>query len=647
MPTIHTDGQFSLIQPVSDWRPLTGPLPMLENIDIGLDTETKDGGLAKEHGPGWVYKDGYLLGVSVAWADKSIYVPVRHPDTENRPIGEVMAWVEHLLRSCRVHFFNGGYDMGWLQAEGCRVWPERAEDGGMMAFIADENHMEYSLEACCGRAGIPGKDETLLNEAAAAYGVQRRNGSVKHGLWRLPARYVGPYAEQDAVATLSLCRRLQPILESEGTLAAYRTEIDLLPVTNAMRWRGIRISTDAVEQAMGKVRGMLQESLGSITVPWRGKCTIEDLRSPGRLAQLFDAENIPYPRTPKTNEPSFQAKWLDELEHPLGHKVRRSRQLSDLADKFLGTYILGYEHRGRIHSEIRQLRAVTHRFSYADPPLQQMPSRDAELAPLVRNAFLPEEGEVWLAADYKGQEPRLNIHYAYLSRKDARKFGIEMGDIEGTVNYYRTDPNPDFHTLGAGLLGLSRKEAKDLNQGMTYRMGADKLAFTLNMSQEEAGERWHLYHEKIPYISGIARYAERRAKDHGYIRMIDGARGHYPLWQPKRSRGEGAAYRADAEKRWSGQTLERAFCYQAGNRLVQGSASRQTKRAMVNLHRAGHLPLIQMHDEIGSSVTSSRQCEEIGEIMCTSTKLVIPVAVDLECGPTWGKAKTSHREYGW
>lgn len=648
MPTLHADGQLALFTPTSTWHPPVGPLPMLANIDIGLDTETRDNGLANDRGPGWVRRDGYICGVSVAWEDRAIYVPVRHPDTECRPIQEVIAWIEHLLRHCRVHFFNVSYDMGWLQAEGCTVWPERAEDGGTMAFITDENYSTYNLEDCCARAGIPGKDETLLREAAASLGIQPKSGSIKHGIWRMPARFVGPYAEQDAASTLQLCKRTMPILEEEGTVDAYRTEMDLYPVTNAMRWRGIRVSTDEIEKSQKIVQRLEIETLEEVDTPWRRRCTIDDIRSPKKLAELFDAENLPYPRTPKTNEPSFQAQWLEQLEHPLGKKIRRARKLHDLWEKFLGTYILGFEHLGRIHAEIRQLRAVTHRFSYSNPPLQQMPSRDEELAPLVRNAFLPEDGEQWLASDFKNQEPRLIIHFSYLAQKHARKYGISMGDIEGTVRYYREDPNPDFHTLGASLMGITRKAAKDYNQGLTYRMSAHKLAGHLNIAKDEAEDIWNMYHERIPYISGIAKYAQRVAQDRGYVRMIDGARRHYPLWQPKSNREAGGFARLDAAQRqWPGQVLERAFAYQAGNAVTQGSAARQMKRAMVIVHNAGYKPLITLHDELGVSVSSPKMCEEIGELMCSAIKLVVPITVDLECGSSWGKAKTPYEKVQW
>ena len=190
------------------------------------------------------------------------------------------------------------------------------------------------------------------------------------------------------------------------------------------------------------------------------------------------------------------------------------------------------------------------------------------------------------------------------------------------------------------------KELRDFDSSIDVQPGVSVLAVTLGIPEEEANDLWHLYHERIPYISGIAKYAQLMGTTRGYIKMIDGARRHFTLWQPRGRREEGAyAFLPEAQRRWPGQVLERAFTYQAGNGLIQGSAARQMKRAMVNVYRAGYLPLVTMHDELGNSVSGPKACEEIGEIMCDAVKLVIPVTADLEVGPTWGKAKTNFVEF--
>lgn len=97
--------------------------------------------------------------------------------------------------------------------------------------------------------------------------------------------------------------------------------------------------------------------------------------------------------------------------------------------------------------------------------------------------------------------------------------------------------------------------------------------------------------------------------------------------------------REAAQKRWPNTTIERAFTYRAANRAAQGGAARQMKRAMVACHRAKLHMLVQMHDELGLSVSSAREARLAKEIMIHTTKLRVPVKVDLELGPTWGRAK--------
>src|SRR4029077_3053678 len=102
--------------------------------------------------------------------------------------------------------------------------------------------------ALCAWRGLPGKDETALKEAAIAAGMPKRAKPQSY-IWQLPACFVGPYAEADAANTLALFESLDPVLDREGTRAAYRLECELLPMVHEMRRRGIRIDVDAAERA--------------------------------------------------------------------------------------------------------------------------------------------------------------------------------------------------------------------------------------------------------------------------------------------------------------------------------------------------------------------------------------------------------------
>ena len=234
-------------------------LPDLRRVGIvALDTETKDEGLRADRGSAWPWRGGHVAGISIAWrADgeiHAIYIPLRHPDTDNFDPDRVYRWLKDLVASgVRIVTHNGIYDFGWLRAEGGVVMPpsDRLEETGALATMIDENQFSYSLDSLCGRYGLPGKDEALLRQAveAAGFAKGRKKVNPQEHIWRLPARYVGPYAEADALNTLLLFEKLDPILDQENIRSAYRLEIDLLPMVLEMRRRGIRIDQDAAEQA--------------------------------------------------------------------------------------------------------------------------------------------------------------------------------------------------------------------------------------------------------------------------------------------------------------------------------------------------------------------------------------------------------------
>lgn len=628
--------QLPLFVPDSAWE-TPRRLPSIPSGQVvAIDTETRDDGLGAGGGPGWVHRRGHLAGVAVAWGSHAVYLPLRHPDSENMDVGEVMRWLQSVIDGAqRIVFHNQQYDEGWLGTEGVRIPEGRTDDTQSMCVLLDENWEAYNLDACCSRAGVAGKDEGGLREAAATYGLD-----PKRDLWRLPARYVGPYAEQDARATLELRRWALPQLQEQGLVDAYQLEMDLVPMAIAMRRRGIRIDEEAAERVQVGLRqrrdALLEELRDQLA--WRS-VTMEHLNSPDHLMRAFDQEGIDYPRTPKTRKGSFKAQWLEAQQHWLPRAVRDARKLHDLSEKFIGTYILDSTHLGRVHAEIHLLRdeeggTRTFRLSYSDPPLQQMPARDPELAPLVRGIFLPEEGTLWGSEDYSQQEPRLGVHFASLCR---------VPGAADAVAYYRNDPGADFHQMVSDLTGLSRKQSKIINLGLMYNMGLAKLAVSLGVSVDEATEILNQYNSRMPWVKKLNEFCEQRAERRGFIRMIDGARGHFDHWEGVRNGRDGNAFKAprrmpEARAIFEGQRLRRADTRKAMNKLIQGSAARQTKMAMRECWRAGILPLIQLHDELGFPFESEAQAREVAIMMRDVIPLEVPMKVDAQFGFSWGQA---------
>lgn len=625
--------QLPLFEPPSDWVPPVCLPDIPSGLVVAIDSETRDDGLSSERGPGWVTQSGHVAGVSVAWGQEAIYVPVRHPDTECQEPEKVARWLTDLMdRSARVVFHNQSYDQGWLGVDGAVVPDGKTDDTLAMAVMLDENRDRYSLDACCSWRKVPGKDERALREAAATYGLD-----PKKDLWRLPARHVAGYAMQDAVATLRLRENLAVDIEKENLGAAYRLEMDLVPMIIQMRKNGIRVDEDAADQAQVALRARRETTLANIArqLGWKS-VTMEAVRSPLSLERMMEAEGVQFPRTPKTKVGSFSSDWMKKAAHWLPRAVVEARQLDDLAEKFIGTYILENTWLGRIHAEIHQLRDETggtrsYRLSYSDPPLQQIPVKSDD-GRLIRSCFVAEPGALWYSADYSQQEPRLAVHFA-------SRCGLE--GAEAAVEYYATNPDADFHSMVAELTGVPRGKAKIINLGLMYGMGLGKLATSLGVTEDDAKVMLDQYHKNMPFVAKLTDFCASRAKTKGFIRLLDGARCRFDMWE-RTSRDEGP-YQAPrprdvAEALWPKQNLRRAFTHKSMNRLIQGSAARQTKMAMRACWQEKIVPLIQLHDELGFSISDPRDADRALVLMRDVVKLHVPMKVDGQFGRSWGQA---------
>lgn len=669
---LRQEGQHDLFKPESDWQ-APASLPVVPSgAVVAIDTETNDRGLQNGTGPGWVHGDGWLSGVSWAFEQGEEicagYAPIRHPDTPGCFDHDlVIAWLEDVCARCVVVFQNGAYDLGWTGIRPTR----RYHDTQAMAVMIDENRDAYNLDAICEWLGIPGKDESLLREAVLAHGGQPTARGVKEFMHKLPARYVGPYAEQDAVSTLSAFLRMDPMIDGQDLREAYNLETDLAPHVLNMRARGMPISVDRAEQNQALLRQHEARELAEVTriLAHRRAVTIDDVRSPRWLEHTFTELGVRFPRTAKTGQGSFDKEFLEGCSHPVAQHIAQARRLHDGAEKFIGTYILGHLHMGRLHAEVHQLRSEeggtrTYRFSYSNPPLQQMNRAEPDktdpnhkdyiegfidVGTMIRECFIPEAGEVISAPDYSQQEYRRIVHYASL---------LDLPKADEAVHYYHTDPKPDYHNLVVSMTGLTRKKAKDANFAKAFGAGIPKFALMTGMSEEEAREVMQTYDEQLPFVSAFAEKAKNMAEKKGYVRLSDGRRCRFDQWEaawiPKDEWNEGRAAgklmtpcsieearrrQEDPDHPWRGKRLRRAGVHKAGNRVIQGSAAVQTKRALLACAREGHLPMLQMHDELVFSNSSERDAARQAEIMETVETLRVPVAVDLESGPDWGRAK--------
>jgi DNA polymerase I-like protein with 3'-5' exonuclease and polymerase domains len=390
----------------NNWRP-PSELPDLRHVNnVAIDTEVNDEGLRADRGSAWPWRGGHICGISVAWRDcsgiRAHYFPIRHPDSETFSRENVARWlVDHTAAGVKFITLNGLFDWGWLRTDlGVAMPPsDQLEEIGALATLIDENRFNYSLDALCAWRGLPGKDTTLLEEAvkAAGFKVSKKN-PLQSYIWQLPARYAGPYAEADPIATLGLSENLNPFLDQEGTRAAYRLDVDLLPMVHEMRRRGIRVDQSAAEQARDYCLQKRDRALAELSEQLGSPVGMAEIASPKWKARTFDAHRINYPRTEKGN-PSFKAGklgWMAADPHWLPRLIATANKYEKAGRTFLEDHILGHLIGDRVYAEINPHRSEdggtkSSRLSYSNPPLQQMPSRDKELGPLIRRVFLPEE----------------------------------------------------------------------------------------------------------------------------------------------------------------------------------------------------------------------------------------------------------------
>ena len=613
-----------LFKPQTEWLPPTD-FPNLDKYDeIAIDLETKDPNLNERMGSGSVVGVGDVVGISLATHDWCAYYPIAHEGGGNMDRKMVLNWFQDQMKTDSTKIFhNAMYDVCWLRRLGINIQGQIV-DTMIAASLVDENRFRYDLNGISRDYLGKGKDETALYEAAKSWGVD-----PKAEMYKLPAMYVGAYAERDAQLTLELWQELKKEILHQDIEAIFAMETKLFPVLVDMRYLGVRVDQD--KAAIEKKRMVEDEKrlLGGIYAETGIDVQLFAARS---IAKIFDKLGLPYDRTAKTQAPSFTKNFLANHPHKIVQAIAKAREINKAHTTFIDT-ILKHSHKGRIHAEINQLRGdsggtVTGRFSMNNPNLQQIPARNKDLGPRIRSLFIPEEGCKWGCFDYNQQEPRLLVHYASLQG---------FFSVEDVVEAYKNE-NADFHQIVADMASIPRFQAKTINLGMFYGMGKNKLQAELGVNKLQAEELFKQYHGKVPFVKQLMNAVMDRAQSAGKVRTLLGRLCRFHLWEPNQF-GIHKPLPHDAALAEHGPGIRRAYTYKALNRLIQGSAADMTKKAMIDLHAEGIIPHLQVHDELDISVQNKKEADKIKQIMESTVTLEVPNKVDYEEGVNWGNIK--------
>ena len=599
--------------------PDTGWLPPKEfpNLSgakvLGLDTETKDLRLL-EKGPGPVRGDGHAVGVSISAGDASWYFPIRHEYGPQKHLNlepeKVFAWLRETLgRGIPIVGANLLYDLEVLRAEGVEVTGD-LYDVQVAEPLIDENARTYALDNLGKKYLGKGKETFALYDWCSKSFGGEANGTQREEIWRSPPTLVGPYAETDAQQPLEILAKQRKILFDEELTDLFKMECGLIPLLLDMRFRGVRIDEDKARKTSTWLKE--QARIAQALIP------DIDVWANESIARAFEREHLEYSRTEAGN-PSFTKQFLESLEHPLAKAILDVRLYEKAANPFVDHYLLDNLINGRVHCQFNPLRTdeygtVSGRFSSSNPNLQNIPIRHKVIGPLLRSLFIPEEGMRWRRHDYSQIEYRALAHYAVGRRSDEIR------------ERYNRDPKTDFHDMVIVLVDeltgvvLDRRPAKNLNFGLVFGMGKDKLVRSLGLDFDLGERLYNAYFEAVPSARATYKGAERLARRRGYIKTL--------LKRRRRFKDEEG-------------------CHKALNALLQGTAADIIKKAMHDIWKAGLtkiLPLhLTVHDELDWSDPRTPAAEEafaeVRHILTSCVKMRVPLMVEESVGANWGECK--------
>jgi DNA polymerase-1 len=414
------------------------------------------------------------------------------------------------------------------------------------------------------------------------------------------------------------CQR--PLLERDGLARVYRElEMPLIPLLAAMEHVGIRVAPERLEVLARELERQLDTLLREIH-EHAGEPV--NPNSPKQLAAvLFEKLKLPPLRKTKTGY-STDVDVLEELAlgHPLPQKILDYRQLA----KLKGTYadalpLLVNPRTGRIHTSFNQLVAATGRLSSTNPNVQNIPIR-TELGRRIRQAFIPEDGWRFLAADYSQIELRI---FAHLSGEEA------------LIEAFRRDE--DIHTrTAAEILHVApgdvtpdqRRLAKVVNFGILYGISGFGLAQAASIAREEAQRYITAYFAAHPKVRAYIDRTVAEGRERGYVTTLFGRRRYLPELASRN-----VQVRMGAER-------------MASNAPIQGTASDIIKLAMVRLaaalaeRRLRARMLLQVHDELLLEVPEAEREPVralVPEVMESVITLDVPLRVEVKEGLDWSE----------
>lgn len=717
----HTPPIFSEVK----WRPT--PLVDLPHFRhahrIGFDLECKDETLL-DLGPGVRRPGNRVVGFSFAIEDgPKHYVPFAHGCVDasdgqddgrdgacDNVEGDAIGWLADEFKHFKGELVGANlpYDLDWSMELGCNfIGVKSFLDVQVAQPLIYELDHSYSLENICKKHSLPGKNESVLREAARQYGVD-----PKGGMWRMPGRMVGPYAEDDAELPLKIMRRQERQIEQNEIEKCWAMECRLLPILVKMTRKGVRVDVDRLDMVEAWTKRTEAAAYEIIKRETGIEIPVGQSGNVDLLTRVLNAAGIPLGVTATGKDSVSKDVFLNlpaelgESAHLVGKALSRARQVSTIRTTFVNgvrRHLTGHTGDWRIHCSFNQIRKTDDttgessgvaygRLSASHVNMQNQPgnsrfSGDNELGPMWRSIY---KGDVhWSALDLKQQEPKWSFHYGAI---------LERAGVEGVrgalalCQALRDNPQLDTYEPIVDLAGVPRSKAKVIWLARAYGKGDGGLCEDLGLPTEDVCFSRKIYYQCLD--AGMDKYSAKSMatvpvdSPEGEAAMAGGGGGF--TWKGAGAEGRELIRKFDDGmsflKVCAGKAKDRAeengfvkllsgrrchfelskgdrkqkyeWTHKSFNRIIQGTAAEQTKQIMIAVDDAGYgdLIMLQVHDELDVDCMPD-VAEKVAEVMRHAVPMEVPTVVDVECGPSWGESmgveyndasgKKSKVQYTW
>jgi DNA polymerase-1 len=430
------------------------------------------------------------------------------------------------------------------------------------------------------------------------------------------------YLGEKSDVTVALKEMLTTELQRDPALVDIydRIELPLIPVLERMEARGIRIDVALLHEMSAKMALQLAQLEKEI---YAEAGTDFNINSPQQLAHIL-FEKLQYPVLKKTKGTKASSTNVEVLQELASHGfavpklILLHRELHKLKSTYIDSLPQLVAKDGRVHTSFNQAVAATGRLSSSDPNLQNIPIR-TELGREIRKAFIAEDGNVLLAADYSQVELRILAHIS----QDAEL--IET--FQRGADIHRATASKMFNVAEDALTHDQRRAAKTINFGVLYGMSAFRLSNELNIPTGQAKDFIDAYFARYPKIQEYLDRTLEEARRTGKVTTLFGRVRYIPEIHNK-----SFTVRGNAER-------------MATNAPIQGTAADILKLAMIALDKRlddAAMMLLTVHDEIVIEVPEARAADVAGivkETMENIFPLAVPLQVDAHYGRSWYDAK--------